>query len=94
MKKYEFTFKTKLFAISNMLLWIFIITPGLMLFCICWFVLYKLLHFDVPMAVFTNPMKRYMRSCLFLWYCTLKLFFKQNRRNVALYKCALKSLKF
>ena len=91
MIKDKFTFKTKLNNFAVMSLCIFIITPVLMLLCI-WFVLYKLLHFDVPMAVFTNPMKRYTRSLLFLWYCTLKLLFKQNRRNIALYKCALKSL--
>ena len=95
MKKYEFTFlqRFKHFAILSLV--VFITTPMAILLLI----LATLLKFIlsgiigvIKSGFFGDTFTRVCRVCL-LWFYTLKLLFKQNRRNIALYITLCRELK-
>ena len=95
MKKYELTFLRRLNNFAVLSLVVFITTPMAILLLI----LATLLKFILSGVIgviksgfFGDTLTRVYRVCL-LWFYTLKLLFKQNRRNIALFITLCRELK-
>jgi hypothetical protein len=95
MKKYELTFLRRLnnFAISSFnLIVIITILPPLCIFATLLKFIINGISGVIDADVITDTLMRVGVSSL-LWFYTLKLLFKQNRRNIALFICIRRRLK-
>lgn len=95
MKKYEFTFLRRLNNFAVLSLGVFITTPMAILLLVFGILLKFILSGIIGViksGFFGDTLTRVCRVCL-LWFYTLKLLFKQNRRNTAFYITLCRQLK-